>query len=153
MNTQGATIYPTRAKQVTNLIGCEHLELVRGEGYWYFIYDDQRGKYETQSVSVMRLNHLSLVEWVKEGKQLVTQMEPKPVEEPLYPINRQQVERLIGNKHVSVIPRDGFYLQIIYDDKNGNVGVSPVTHLYLRHLPLADWVAAGKELVKKMEGE
>lgn len=77
MNTNGAKIYPTRAKQVTTLIGCPHLELVQGEGYWYFIYDDQRGKYETRSVQVLRLSHLTMVEWIAEGKDFVATMEPQ----------------------------------------------------------------------------
>jgi hypothetical protein len=80
LKTEGATIHPTRAKQVTDFIGNKNLELVQGEGYWYFIYDNQRGKYETHSVQVLRLNHLSLVEWIAEGKDFVAQMEPKPVE-------------------------------------------------------------------------
>lgn len=77
MNTKGATIHPTRAKQVTDYVGCPHLELVQGEGYWYFVYDDQRGKYETHSVQVLRLNHLSMVEWIAEGKEFVSTIEGK----------------------------------------------------------------------------
>lgn len=68
---------PTRAKQVTDIIGNPHLELVQGEGYWYFVYDDNAGNYETQSVAVLRLSHLALDQWVAEGKELIATMESK----------------------------------------------------------------------------
>ena len=44
------------------------LEIVRGEGYQYFIYDD--GKYfETVSVYVCYLNTFSVEEWVNQAGQ------------------------------------------------------------------------------------
>lgn len=45
------------------------LELVRGEGYFYFVFDDGGKNYETLSVMVYRLNDLPLARWVEEGKQ------------------------------------------------------------------------------------
>jgi hypothetical protein len=66
----------TSTKQVIKAIGSDKLELVAGKGYWYFIYDDTKaGRYDTRSVYVMRLGHLSVEEWVKEGREFVAKME------------------------------------------------------------------------------
>lgn len=45
-------------------------ELVKGEGYFYFIGDDVDLCYST-SVGVYRLNHLSMEDWLSEIKGLV----------------------------------------------------------------------------------
>lgn len=48
------------------------LELVKGEGYWYFVYDDvTNNKYETHSEYVMYLNSLDLDRWVEIGTTFV----------------------------------------------------------------------------------
>lgn len=61
-----------RASSVVKAIGCKHLELVAGEGYWYFVYDDvANGVYETQSVSVCRLSHMAFDQWVEDGKDFI----------------------------------------------------------------------------------
>jgi hypothetical protein len=56
-------------------IGHQHLSLYRGEGYWYFSYDDGGSRHETRSVMVLRLSHLSLDQWVAEGRALVALVE------------------------------------------------------------------------------
>lgn len=67
---------PTRATQVTKAIGCPHLDLVQGEGYWYFVFDDPaRNLYQTKSVMVNRLYKLSLLSWIEEGDELVKAVE------------------------------------------------------------------------------
>lgn len=45
------------------------LELVRGEGYHYFIYDnEERGVYETLSIYVPYTNIYTTAEWVAEAE-------------------------------------------------------------------------------------
>lgn len=74
----------TTTKRVTTAaimkaIGCDHLNLHKGDGYFYFSYDNQpKGLYETHSVVVCALNHLSFEQWVAEGRELVAKMEPAP---------------------------------------------------------------------------
>lgn len=74
----------TTTKRVTvaaimKAIGCDHLNLYKGNGYYYFSYDNQPlGIYETKSVVVCALNHLQFDQWVAEGRELVAQMEPAP---------------------------------------------------------------------------
>lgn len=64
----------TSAAQIIKKIGCIDLTLVRGAGYWYFVYDDvANGVYETKSVYCAYLNSMSLKEWVEEGKDFVKQ--------------------------------------------------------------------------------
>lgn len=66
----------TSTKQVIKAIGSKFLQLVDGNGYWYFIYDDvAKGRYDTQSVMTMRLRDADLEFWVAEGKELVAKME------------------------------------------------------------------------------
>lgn len=43
------------------------VELVRGKGYFYYVFDDGK-KYLTRSVMVMRLDQLSPADWINEGK-------------------------------------------------------------------------------------
>lgn len=69
-------------KHVLKAIGSDKLQLVGGKGYWYFIYDDRaKGRYDTASVYVCRLGHMTLEEWVAEGKEFVTRMEKRDVNE------------------------------------------------------------------------
>lgn len=67
----------TNSKQIIKLIGSDKLELVKGEGYWYFIYDDIDAKnlYDTESVYTMYLNSMSIEIWVEIGQKFVARME------------------------------------------------------------------------------
>lgn len=66
----------TSTKQVLFEIGNKYLDLVRGKGYWYFVYDDGV-KYDTKSVYVVLLRQLTINEWAVEGREFVTRMESK----------------------------------------------------------------------------
>lgn len=68
--------YPTRAAQILKIIDCPKLSLYRGQGYWYFSYDDldAGGPYETHSVPVVYLSQLNLDSWVAEGRQFVEEV-------------------------------------------------------------------------------
>ena len=72
----------TYSRDIINKIGCPHLNLRRGSGYFYFEYDTIEavavdGQYETRSVCVMYLHDMSLERWVEEGKEFVEYMENK----------------------------------------------------------------------------
>lgn len=58
------------AAAVLRAVGCPHLALYKGEGYWYFIYDDVAGvnSYDSYSVMTMRLNDMSLERWAAIGR-------------------------------------------------------------------------------------
>lgn len=59
-------------RKILKAIGCPILNLYKGEGYWYFVYDDlDRNVFETQSVYTVRLSNLPLEEWVREGREFV----------------------------------------------------------------------------------
>jgi hypothetical protein len=61
---------------VAKAVGCPYLELVKGYGYLYFVYDrPELNVWETYSVPVCYLNHLSLEEWVRIGAAFVAKME------------------------------------------------------------------------------
>lgn len=74
----------TTTKRITTAailkaIGCKHLSLHKGDGYYYFSYDDEsKNLYETESVVVCALSHLQFDQWVEEGLSLVKKMEPAP---------------------------------------------------------------------------
>ncbi len=58
--------------KILTAIGCPILNLYKGKGYWYFIYDDlDRNIHASRSVHVMNLSDLSLDRWVEEGKALI----------------------------------------------------------------------------------
>lgn len=59
------------AKQILSKIKCENLDLARGEGYWYFVYDNGAKVYETETVLCMRLNDMQLDRWVNAGLAFV----------------------------------------------------------------------------------
>ncbi|AUZ95310.1 hypothetical protein FDI40_gp551 [Agrobacterium phage Atu_ph07] len=67
-----------KAKTVVNKItvpSTAKLELVKGEGYWYFVYDDViNNKYDTHSEYVFYLNSLDLDNWVDIGTKFVERM-------------------------------------------------------------------------------
>lgn len=66
----------TRTKQVLKAVGNEHLELVQGDGYWYFVYyDEAKGRYDTKSVYTMRLGDFTVEQWAEEGRDLCAKME------------------------------------------------------------------------------
>jgi hypothetical protein len=51
------------------------LELVKGSDYLYFVYDvPERNIYETKSVYVSNLCHMSKEEWIKEGKEFILEI-------------------------------------------------------------------------------
>ena len=59
-------------RQILKAIDCPILNLYKGEGYYYFVYDDlARGVYDSRSVYAYRLNHLSFDRWVEEGRDFV----------------------------------------------------------------------------------
>lgn len=64
----------TRVSQVLHAIGNEHLTLVAGNGYWYFVFDDGV-KFDTKSVYTMRLSNFTVNEWAAEGREFVAKME------------------------------------------------------------------------------
>ncbi|MAW27130.1 MAG: hypothetical protein CL498_03965 [Actinobacteria bacterium] len=67
------------AKKIIKEIGHPHLNLYRGEGYQYFVYDNGKDGgdmvYGDYSVYVYRINDLSLDRWVSEGKDCIKQIE------------------------------------------------------------------------------
>lgn len=62
-----ATVSKARINKALELAGIP-LEIERGDGYQYFIYDDGE-RHETVSVYVCYLSHLSLEEWVGEARE------------------------------------------------------------------------------------
>lgn len=53
-----------------------YINLYKGKGYWYFVYDDPNADiYEQHTVCVYRLNDLTLDQWIKEGKDFVKEIE------------------------------------------------------------------------------
>lgn len=54
-------------KRVLKELACKKLDLAKGEGYWYFIYDDiPNNIFETHSVYTVQLNALSIEQWKSE---------------------------------------------------------------------------------------
>jgi len=66
-------------KKIIKEIGNPYLSLYRGKGYHYFVYDNGKDGDEMvfldYSVYVYRINHLSLEQWVAEGKDCIKQIE------------------------------------------------------------------------------
>jgi hypothetical protein len=71
-------------KQILKKIANINLNLVKGQDYWYFVYDDNVGKYNTRSVMVQNLNHMSVAEWVADGKDFCETMENPPQQRNKY---------------------------------------------------------------------
>lgn len=66
------------AKQIIKRVSCPHLDLYKGEGYWYFVYSDvENNRYESQMVYCMYLSQMSLESWISEGRTFVAQTEKK----------------------------------------------------------------------------
>lgn len=89
----------TTTKRITTAailkaIGCKHLSLYKGNGYFYFSYSDEsKNLYETESVVVCALNHLQFDQWVAEGLALVKKMEPAPRQPGFDMIEKLQARR------------------------------------------------------------
>lgn len=60
-------------RTVNKAIADTGLELVRGEGYFYFVGDGSENLY-TDSVMVYRINHLRLETWIKIAKSYATEI-------------------------------------------------------------------------------
>ncbi len=54
-----------------------HLELERGEGYHYFIFDDGGSRYETESVMVCYLNQFTMEQWLDAGTAFLARIEER----------------------------------------------------------------------------
>lgn len=56
-----------------------HLELVKGKGYFYFVYDDVENKvYDTHTVMVYTLNQLPLESWNYEAGEFLKKLGVAP---------------------------------------------------------------------------
>lgn len=60
-----------KTKTILSKIAEPNLSLYKGQGYFYFVYDDGNKVYKERCVMVNVMNHLSLDSWVYEGKCLV----------------------------------------------------------------------------------
>lgn len=65
-----------RRATIVNAVNHPHLNLYKGKGYWYFVYDDGC-VYQDRSVYVYRLNELTLEQWQDEAAELIWKMENK----------------------------------------------------------------------------
>lgn len=62
--------------QVLSKIKNDKLSLLKGDGYWYFVYDDAENNiFETESVYIMYLSSMDVGEWVSIGKGFVVRVE------------------------------------------------------------------------------
>lgn len=69
-------MYATRTSQVTRKLNNKYVELVRGDGYWYFVYSDvARNIFDSESVYTMRLNDLTVAHWVEIGEKFISRIE------------------------------------------------------------------------------
>lgn len=57
-------------KQILKAVGNEFLQLHKGNGYFYFVYDDGK-TFKSEMVFVMLLNDLSLDRWISEAKAVL----------------------------------------------------------------------------------
>lgn len=67
----------TQLRTINRVLSGENpnIELVKGEGYFYFIYDDGDKNYETLSVMVYGLNMQSLDRWLSDGREFIKKCE------------------------------------------------------------------------------
>ena len=67
----------TQLRTINRILREEYpnIELVKGKGYFYFIFDDGGKKYETLSVMVYALNQMSLERWLSDGRDFIKQCE------------------------------------------------------------------------------
>ena len=67
-------------RQVLRAIGDDRLSLYKGEGYWYFAFEEaSTGKYDTSSVYTFRLNDMPVERWVEAGRGFIAEMEAREV--------------------------------------------------------------------------
>lgn len=65
-------------KAILKALACDKLALHKGDGYYYFVYDDVAADvWEDRSVSTYRLNHLSFERWVEEGRDFLNEVNQK----------------------------------------------------------------------------
>lgn len=64
-----------RSATILKTIANPSVALYRGEGYWYFIYDDGGERYESYSVYTMRLSDSPAERWVEIGRQFAADVE------------------------------------------------------------------------------
>lgn len=63
-------------KQILSKLASKRLNLHRGNGYQYFVYDDPAHNiYKERTINVNRLNDLSLDQWVQEGRDFLDHVE------------------------------------------------------------------------------
>lgn len=55
----------------------KNVELVKGDGYHYFVYDDGDKIFETESVMEHFLTNMPLERWVTDGKNFANKVEEK----------------------------------------------------------------------------
>lgn len=68
-------------KQVLDALRNDKLSLYRGDGYWYFVYDDGDKIFETQSVYIKYLSSLELSDWLAIGRDFIDRVESKSKED------------------------------------------------------------------------
>ena len=73
--TAAAPTLKSITARVRRETGCDIIELERGPGYFYWIYDDGGQHYETEMVYSYRLNHMPFEMWVRDGVDFVERME------------------------------------------------------------------------------
>jgi hypothetical protein len=63
-------------KRILAEVNCPHLRLYRDKrsSYFYFVFDDGKD-WESKSVYVAALDHLSMSSWVADGRELVAACE------------------------------------------------------------------------------
>ena len=133
---------PTRATQVTKAIGCPHLELVQGEGYWYFVFDDKsRELYDTHTVNVFRLRHLSLSQWVEEGQKFVVKMGEEFAE-------RAEHEAELAKNPARIVPAARPYQQAAIDALRSPLVADAAKTIWMRNtgplVMLRDWLVGAE---------
>jgi hypothetical protein len=61
-------------KTILKRIDSPCLTLQKGDGYYYFVYDSG-DLWDTHSVYTNALNHMSLEQWVEDGKDFINRVE------------------------------------------------------------------------------
>jgi hypothetical protein len=60
------------SKKILADIGCQNLNLYKGDGYWYFVYYDVvSNKYDTHMEYTMYLNSMPEKRWVEIGRNFI----------------------------------------------------------------------------------
>lgn len=74
------------AKDILDAVGEPHLDLQRGQGYWYFVYDDGAETFETHSVFTPRLSDGSLDMWIREARTFLEGLQNSIQEDEPYEV-------------------------------------------------------------------